>query len=222
MSNNSGIADQVITLPKGGGSLQGIGETFAPNMQTGTGNFTVPLALPSGRNGFQPKLSLTYSTGNGNAEFGLGWNLSVPGVARKTSKGIPVYDDGADVFILSGAEDLVPVSSAGSSVRYRPRTEGIFALIEHHRTNEENYWKVQSKDGLISYYGTPRPANAPADWQDPAALTSPTDPKKVAAWKLSESRDAFGNRILYDYEQGRRTESDAKVESALSEAHQIC
>src|SRR5215475_15107255 len=91
--NKSSNSSQTITLPQGGGALQGIGETFSPDLFTGTGNFTVPIALPPGRNGFQPQLSLVYSTGNGNGPFGLGWGLSVPGVSRKTSKGIPLYGD---------------------------------------------------------------------------------------------------------------------------------
>src|SRR5262245_9477321 len=98
MSNKSGASSQVISLPKGGGALHGIGETFSPDLYTGTGNFSVPIALPHGRNGFQPELSLSYSTGNGNSPYGLGWVLSIPGVSRKTSKGIPVYDDGEDIF----------------------------------------------------------------------------------------------------------------------------
>ena len=48
--------------------------------------------LPKGRNNFQPELSLQYSTGNGNGILGLGWNLSIPNVTRKTSKGISAYD----------------------------------------------------------------------------------------------------------------------------------
>src|SRR5215813_15572891 len=93
-----------ISLPSGGGALRGIEEKFSPDLHTGTGNFTVPIALPSGRNGFQPQLSLVYSTGSGNGPFGLGWSLGIPGVSRKTSKGVPRYDDSKDVFILSGAE----------------------------------------------------------------------------------------------------------------------
>src|SRR5215203_5255532 len=117
MSDKSGTSNQIISLPKGGGALQGIGATFSPDLHTGTGNFTVPIALPPGRNGFQPQLSLTYSTGQGNGPYGLGWSLTIPGVSRQTLKGIPRYLDGTvtaedqDVFILSGAEDLVPVSS---------------------------------------------------------------------------------------------------------------
>src|SRR5438067_6280956 len=112
MSNTSGTSEQVISLPKGGGALQGIGEKFSPDLFTGTGNFTVPLGLPPGRNGFQPELNLVYSTGNGNGAFGLGWSLSIPGVSRQTYKGIPRYDEGKDIFILSGAEDLVPVTGS--------------------------------------------------------------------------------------------------------------
>src|SRR5215475_6644826 len=120
---SKGAGEGSISVPKGGGALQGIGEKFSANLFTGTGNLAIPIALPSGRNGFQPQLSLVYSTGSGNGPFGLGWSLSVPGVARKTSKGIPRYDDAKDVFILSGAEDLVPIQQPDRMVLYSPRTE---------------------------------------------------------------------------------------------------
>src|SRR6266576_5499986 len=119
MSNTTGTSEQVISLPKGGGALHGLGEKFSPDLHTGTGNFTVPIAIPPGRNGFQPQLSLVYSTGNGNGLFGLGWNLSIPGVTRKTSRGIPRYADERDTFLLSGAEDLVPVAETAGATRYR-------------------------------------------------------------------------------------------------------
>lgn len=54
MSNSSGTSEQVISLPKGGGALHGIGEKFSPDLFIRTGNVTVPIALPPGRNGFQP------------------------------------------------------------------------------------------------------------------------------------------------------------------------
>src|SRR5829696_8108685 len=138
MGGQSAPPSQVISLPKGGGALSGIGETFSPDLHTGTGNFTVPIAIPPGRNGFQPQLSLVYSTGNGNGPYGLGWSLSIPGVSRKTSKGIPRYpanissETEDDVFILSGAEDLVPVAEKEGIMQYRPRTEGLFARIERY------------------------------------------------------------------------------------------
>lgn len=85
------FSDSIISLPKGGGAQKGIGETFSPDLFTG--NFSVPIALPAGRNGMQPEINVVYSSGNGNSPFGLGWSLSIPGVSRKTSKGIPRYRD---------------------------------------------------------------------------------------------------------------------------------
>ena len=61
--------------------------------------------------GLRPALSLSYDSGAGNGPFGFGWSLSLPAITRKTDKGLPQYQDAedSDVFILSGAEDLVPV-----------------------------------------------------------------------------------------------------------------
>jgi RHS repeat-associated protein len=193
----SGSPGQTISLPQGGGALHGIGEKFSADLQKGTGNFTVPIALPPGRNGFQPQLSLAYSTGNGNGPFGLGWGLSVPGVARKTTAGVPLYDDARDVFILSGSEDLVPAPGAPAGAqRYRPRTEGLFAHIDHYHDAQNDYWRVGSKDGLVSFYGTSATAGA-----DPAVIADPADRRKAFAWQLTRTIDTFGNRIDYIYER---------------------
>jgi RHS repeat-associated protein len=200
MSNKSGASAQVIALPQGGGALRGIGEKFTPDLHMGTGSFTIPIALPPGRNSFQPELNLAYNTGNGNSHFGLGWGISAPGVSRKTSDGVPRYDDKRDTFILSGAEDLVAVQQLPGVTRYRPRTEGLFARIEHHLAGGNNFWKVWNKDGLISFYGTPRPTGAPPDWQDPAVVADPNDQAKVFAWKITRTLDPFGNSIEYEYD----------------------
>lgn len=203
MANTKGTS--VITNPQGGGAQSGLGEKFSPDLFTGTGNFSVPIAVPPGRNGFQPELTLGYSSGNGNGAFGMGWALGVPGVSRKTSKGIPIYDDRSDVFILSGAEDLVPVDYTQQTANgigweqttYRPRTEGLFArIIRHKKTNGEHYWEVRSKDGLISWYGTPG-----ASTNDPAVTANPENRKAIYSWHLSKTEDPFGNVILYDYER---------------------
>ncbi|MFI7598296.1 SpvB/TcaC N-terminal domain-containing protein [Actinoplanes sp. NPDC049681] len=196
----------IMGPPQGGGAVRGIGETFAPDLQTGTGNLTVPIVVPSGRRGLQPRLELTYSTGHGAGLFGLGWTLALPQIARKTSDGVPLYDDERDTFVLAGAEDLVPVERLSPTrVRYRPRVEGLYAQIVHHRdpATGDDYWEVAGKDGLTSTYGTPRPAGA-----DPAVLADP-DPRRpghVAAWRLTETRDTLGNVIAYRY---RWDEGDA-------------
>src|SRR5262245_5911689 len=139
-----------LALPKGGGAIRGIGEKFSANPVTGTGSLSVPIFTSPGRSGFGPQLSLSYDSGAGNSPFGFGWHLGLPSITRKTDKGLPQYRDGeeSDVFILSGAEDLVPVLLDGggqwqrqtsertvdgvaySIQRYRPRLEGLFARLE--------------------------------------------------------------------------------------------
>src|SRR5256884_9100465 len=148
-----------ISLPKGGGAIRSIGEKFAANPVTGTGSMTVPIATSPGRSDFGPQLSLSYDSGAGNGAFGFGWHLTLPAITRKTDKGLPQYRDAeeSDVYILSNAEDLVPVlkqNQHGDWVpdevdrdgfrvrRYRPRIEGLFARIER--------WTQQS-DGDIRW-----------------------------------------------------------------------
>jgi len=139
MSSNTSDKNDFISTPNGGGALNGMGEKFSADLQTGTGNFSIPIALPRGRKGFQPELSLQYSTGNANDILGLGWNLSIPSVTRKTSKGIPVYDGCKDVFVLSGFEDLVETGIESGSRVFQPRTEGIFAKIIFHNNQLNSY-----------------------------------------------------------------------------------
>ncbi len=78
---------------------------------------------------------------------------------------------------------------------YRPRTEGLFARIERHRpTTGGDWWEVRTREGNVSYYGTPDPTG-----EDPAALCDPDEPSKVFSWRLSKTVDPFGNEIRYTY-----------------------
>jgi len=99
-----------ITLPKGGGALKGIDEKFQVNPANGTAGYSLPLPVTPGRNGFTPYLSLSYNSGSGNGPFGLGWDLALPSIQRKTDKKLPRYRDESDedIFMFSEVEDLVP------------------------------------------------------------------------------------------------------------------
>ena len=172
------------------------------------------LAL-QGRNGFGPQLTLQYSTGNGNSIFGLGWQLSIPRITRKTEKGLPLYDTN-DVFVMSGAEDLVPkfkdnnpleldieivqYKTGRNIIDYRvtqflPRTEGLFARIEFwEQLSSKNkisnsFWRVTTKENVTSIYGrTPG-----------ARLADPNHEPNIFEWLLEETFDSTGNHISYEY-----------------------
>lgn len=205
-----------ITLPRGGGAIRGIGEKFAANPVTGTGSLSVPIATSPGRSGFGPQLSLSYDSGAGNGPFGLGWNLSLPQITRKTDKGLPQYfnDEEPDVFILSGAEDLVPVLSPDSTgqwvpevvplrtvnhtvyriERYRPRIEGLFARIERWTGQSDpsySFWRTISRDNITTWYG--RTSNS--------RICDPLDPTRIFSWLICQSYDDKGNVIVYRYKQ---------------------
>ena len=98
-----------VSLPKGGGAIAGIGEKFSVNPVTGTGSLSVPIAVSPGRS-FAPELAVSYDSGAGNGIFGMGWDIGIASISRKTQKGLPRYLDSedSDEFLLSGAEDLVP------------------------------------------------------------------------------------------------------------------
>ncbi len=227
--NGSGaIQPPSISLPKGGGAIRGIGEKFAANPVTGTGSMTIPIATSPGRSGFGPQLSLSYDSGAGNGPFGFGWNLSLPSITRKTAKGLPTYQDAeeSDVFILSGAEDLVPVLKKQGNdwvaenvpdrtigiktyriKRYRPRIEGLFARIERWTNIDDSHdvhWRSSSKDNILTIYG--KGPNS--------RIFDPENPSRIFTWLICETRDDKGNAILYEY----KPEDGAGV--VLSRAHE--
>ncbi|KAK4926167.1 hypothetical protein LTR49_006871 [Elasticomyces elasticus] len=211
-----------ISLPKGGGAIRGIGEKYGTNPVTGTGSMHVPIATSPGRAGYTPQLSLAYDSGAGNGPFGIGWNLSLPSITRKTDKGLPQYDDAAesDVFMLMSAEDLVPVltmqdgrwskeslplrSIDGLSYRvqsYRPRVEGLFARIERWTCLSDPAavcWRSVSKENITTWYGKTAESR----------IANPANPQQIFSWLICESSDDTGNAVVYEYKREDSTGVD--------------
>lgn len=199
-----------ISAPKGGGAIASIGEKYQANPVTGTGGMTVPIALSPGRNDFTPQLAFSYDSGSGNSEFGLGWNVGIPSITRKTQKGLPKYHDSSesDIFLLAGAEDLIPkleedngdwneieTTANGYTIKqYRPRIEGLFAKIEKHTNNSDSsivFWKVTTKDNMTSVYGR----------SSSARVFDAANSEKVFQWMLEYTYDDKGNIIWYQFKR---------------------
>ncbi len=189
----------VIELPKGGGALKGIDEKFSVNAVNGTAALEVGLPVTPGRGGFTPGLALQYNSGSGNSEFGLGWSLSLPAIQRKTDKKLPEYNDPgeSDVFVIAGAEDLIPVIDGEEQIsgytikKYIPRTEGLFARIERiTRTGTADcWWRVTTKDNIVTYYGLTLAAR----------IADPGNEARIFKWLPQLSVDNRGNVIEYSY-----------------------
>ncbi|ETN41172.1 uncharacterized protein HMPREF1541_03107 [Cyphellophora europaea CBS 101466] len=208
----------VLSLPKTG-SVHGMGEKFKVNSNTGLGSCSIPIATSSAR-GVQPTLTLEYSSGGRNSTFGLGWDLSIPRISRKTSRGMPRYEDGADpsrddVFLLEGHDDLVPVfkrTGAGDIVlsaertpqvdeqlkqgfivrRYMPRIESAFVRIERWQSSAEPH---------DLHWVTVTGDNQTAIYGRTTAsrICDPLDQHRTFAWLLCEVYDQRGNAMLFEY-----------------------
>lgn len=201
----SGVADEVLSLPSGGGAVTGVGGAFATDRQTGSGSVSVPVEVPPGRNDAAPDLSLTYRTGNGNGPFGMGWALGTRTVSRKTDDGVPGYG-GEDAFLLGGAELVAldpgesdpaadgPFESTAAATGYRPRDEAAFARITRYRDADTDHWTVETTDGVVSRFGTPGRRG-----EDPAAVADPADPDRAFTWELTEVVAPNGDRTEYRY-----------------------
>ncbi|MCX6543100.1 MAG: toxin [Acidobacteria bacterium] len=217
-----------------------MGEKFAANPVTGTGSMSVPIVTSPGRSGFGPQLSLSYDSGSGNGPFGFGWSLSLPSIARKTDKGLPRYCDAedSDVFILSGAEDLVPV--------YRQDLDGLWtAKHPACQRDPDGFWVRDQEGGLVIHEDErdgfrvrryrPRieglvarierwtkEGTGETHWRsitrdnvttlygkdDDSRIFNPSDGTRVFSWLICQSYDDKGNAIVYVYAR----ENDAKVD----------
>lgn len=205
------VAAPAVSLPTGGGAIRGIGEKFTANPVTGAGSLTVPLPLPEGRDGLGPELTLEYDSTAGNGAFGFGWRLDVPAVTRQTDRGVPRYGD-ADVFVLSGAEDLVPVPGPdqtrhGYAVRrYRPRVETAFTRVERwtRLADGDTHWRTITRENALAVYG----------FDAASRIADPDHPERVFSWLVCARYDDRGNAVGYEYaaEDGSGVDDTAAAE----------
>ena len=214
-----------IAIPKGGGVVNGLGETFQPDVFSGTGSLRVPLPLTPGR-GLDPDLDLTYSQGSGNSIFGWDFSLNLPNISRRTDHGVPLYQ-GTDTFILLNSDHLVPELEQKDEAwrpiaykktqdgiayrveRYRPRTEGLYARIERWVNSGDgtSHWQVRTAENVLHIYG-----------RNPAArVYDPDQAYRIFQWNLEETLDAKGNRILYEYKR----EDGQNIETKLHERNRL-
>ncbi|MEN2397582.1 SpvB/TcaC N-terminal domain-containing protein [Pseudomonas halotolerans] len=209
MNEHAPLPVTAPSLPKGGGAIQSIGKGWSPVGAQGTASYEIALPISPGR-GFAPPLTLSYLSSLGNGVFGIGWGLSLPCVARRTSKGVPAYTEDDEIVGPSGvawlperdSQDVISaihidhyndldLGTRYSVTRYFPRIESHFDRIEHWSSqgDEAGFWLVHSADGSLHLFGK-HPTARRAD---------PQDTSRIGEWLLEESLNAHGEHILYQY-----------------------
>lgn len=176
-AGKSGVEPQVISLPTGPGSVEGLGESFEPDLNTGTATYGVKIAVSPGVSGHEPSVQLTYNSGYGNSPLGMAWNLNLEYIQRQTDKGLPGYTD-SDVFAYNGSGEMVPLPDAV----YRLKIEGQFIKFR----KLADGWEAWRRNGNHLYFGTT------AGGQQQTA-------KGIFAWYLEKEVDTNGNEIRYQY-----------------------
>jgi RHS repeat-associated protein len=226
-----------ISLPKGGGAIKGIDEKFSVNAINGTSAFTIPLPFSAAR-GASPSLSLSYNSGSGNGIFGLGWNLNLASIKRKTDKGLPQYVDAtdpyagdSDTFIFSGAEDLVPEFEKvinGNVISFISNDQGAYKIYEKDSANADfliRFYKPRieglfarierwrhKRTGEIKWRVITRDnVTTLLGWSDNSRISDPTDSTKTFEWLPEFVFDDKGNCAQYRYKK----EDDKNINVAL-------
>ncbi|WP_445181164.1 SpvB/TcaC N-terminal domain-containing protein [Pseudomonas sp. McL0111] len=192
-------------------SISTIGKSWGAVGPTGAASFELPLPISPGR-GWDPQLSLGYSSQAGNGPFGIGWNIGIAQISRSTNKGVPRYTDHDEIIGDDGEVWMPELDAAGNIqsrfessyndvniglhkvVRYWPRVESSFALRERwERASKEShpptFWLIHGGDGTLQLFGKTAASR----------LADPETPHHVGAWLLNESLNTHGEHICFEY-----------------------
>ena len=185
---------------------------------SGTANMSYPIEIPAGRQGMQPNLALTYSSGGGNGWLGIGWDISIPSITVETRWGVPRYDSDqeSEVYVYEG-EQLVSKDANGEfrklrhrtneylqrnsgNVLFWPRKNEVFDSIVRHGSGPNNYWwTVTHKNGVTDYYGK-YVSDSGVNNNCVLRTGDNNTSGAIAHWALAESVDPFGNSVRYYYD----------------------
>jgi len=174
---------------------------------TGNFDYDIPINCAPARNGSQPQLGLSYSSGGENDWCGMGWKLEIGYIERNTKDGFPIqftsaaipapataYDDTKGFLLdLAGKEyKLYSVATNGSVVEYRAETDTDF-LRCFLDTSSNDKWTVYDKSGNAYLFGqssSSRVTNPKTGWSGYSATFH---------WGLDEMDTATGDQTTVGY-----------------------
>ena len=140
------------------------GATPGSHQVTPSGAFTynIPIAVPPGTAGIEPKLSLAYNSQGGNGLLGMGWSLSGLSVIHRCPKTVvqdgvhgSVNYDANDRYCLDG-QRLVAINGTygADATEYRTESESYSRIVSYgSQGSGPASWKVWTKSGQIIEYG---------------------------------------------------------------------
>lgn len=190
----------------GGASLAGMTEQqVKSNEFNGSMSFSYPLTFTGSRSN-TPTLALHYQSGIGHSPFGLGFDIALMQISRRTSgTGTPKYDSN-DTFSFNG-QYLVPEldhqqkpvlrthtfnNTQYSSQSFTPCEQErpvIIELLTNLSDSTDRFWRVRQNDNTILIFG--RTAHA--------RIANPKRSEEIFSWLLEEVVDSKGNHQRWHY-----------------------
>jgi RHS repeat-associated protein len=190
---------QMLTLSVVAGHTEG---SFQVN-EAGASTYHIPVRMPAGTAGIEPKLALTYSSQGGDGLVGDGWSLQGLSVICRglktvaqdgTVKGVDL--SGTDVYSLDG-ERLVPIQglNGADSTEYRTEQNAFHKIKSFGNVNASpEKYKRWTGEGLFYEYGYT--ANARTEAQGSAS---------VLCWHVNKVQDTKGNYYTVEYQEDNAT-----------------
>ncbi|MGV6852207.1 MAG: SpvB/TcaC N-terminal domain-containing protein [bacterium] len=197
-STEANVADaDLITLSVDDNQAIGALEGKA-GVSGGAATYSVPIAIPPGRNGMQPSVSLNYSSRSGNGIAGVGWSLSAGSsihrcaqIADIDGKNFGVtYSATEDRLCLDGQRLIVTSGTYGAAgATYRTEMDQFLRVTQSHAINDTNSsFVVEYKNGKIATYGS-----------DTNSRHSAKNRSEILEWAIAMEQDRAGNNIKYYY-----------------------
>ncbi|WP_296636810.1 SpvB/TcaC N-terminal domain-containing protein, partial [Thiobacillus sp. SCN 63-57] len=164
---------------------------------SGAFTYTIPIAVPPGTAGIEPKLSLSYNSQGGNGLLGMGWSLAGLSVIHRCPK--TMVQDGViggvnynanDRYCLDG-QRLVAVSGTygADATEYRTESESYSRIVSYgSQGSGPAWWKVWTKSGQILEYGNTADSRIEAQGKT-----------EVMLWSLNKLQDTVGNYLTVSY-----------------------
>ena len=176
-----------------------VGATPGSHQVTPSGAFTytIPIAVPPGTAGIEPKLSLSYNSQGGNGLLGMGWSLGGLSVIHRCPK--TVAQDGVlggvnynanDRYCLDG-QRLVAINGTygADSTEYRTESESYSRIVSYgSQGSGPAWWKVWTKSGQIIEYGNTADSRIEAQGKT-----------EVMLWSLNKLADTVSNYLTVSY-----------------------
>lgn len=180
----------------------------------GQAAYSIPIAVPPGRNGIQPNLSLNYNSSSGDGYLGIGWGLSGLSAIQRCAKTIaqdgapaPITYTDSDRFCLDGRRLVLedPSQTYGADGTWYRTEQETFSRILLYNPDEHGpsgfiEWK---KDGTLRTFDK-KVGGATAIGETSLhppnyAPDASSEPIVAQTWALTMVEDRLGNSMTVDY-----------------------